>query len=117
MKPQPSLLFLSKRQQQGWITAEVILCLVLFSIVLHLAQRQSEVQWQSIQLAEEQRKRVENQQKQTAMRHLIGDVAWIKDDNVELNLAYPNCQSCGGSQLQDWFYASLHAFSAEESDE
>lgn len=106
----------SRQRQQGWMMIEIILCLALFSVVLHLAQRQSEAQWQSVQLAEEQRKRFENQQKQTAMTQLVGDVSWVKDDNAELGLAYPNCQSCSGSQLQDWFHAALHEVSAEEAN-
>ena len=127
MKPQPSFtLFFTKQQskkrssksrQQGWMMIEIILCLALFSVVLHLAQRQSEAQWQSVQLAEEQRKHVENQQKQTSMTQLVGDVSWVKDDNVELGITYPNCESCRGSQLQDWLHASLHKVFAEESDE
>lgn len=107
----------SKRQQQGWMMIEVILCLVLFSVVLHLVQGQNEAQWQSVQLAEEQRKRFENQQKQTTMTQLVGGVSWVKDDSAALSLAYPNCQSCSGSQLQDWFHASLHKVFAEEGDE
>ncbi|WP_156924873.1 hypothetical protein [Marinomonas ushuaiensis] len=106
-----------KSRQQGWMTIEVILCLALFSVVLHLAQRQSEAQWQSVQLAEEHRKRFENQQKQIAMTQLVGDVLWVKEDKTELELDYPSCQSCSSRQLQDWFRASLHTVSTEESDE
>jgi len=123
MKPHVSYIslstkpLLSKSRQQGWMMIEVILCLALFSIVLHLAQRQSEAQWQSVQLAEEQRKRFENQQKQIAMTQLVGEVSWVKEGKTELDLDYPSCQSCNGSQLHGWFRASLHKVSAEENDE
>jgi len=96
---------LSKSRQQGWMMIEVILCLALFSIVLHLAQRQSEAQWQSVQLAEEQRKRFENQQKQIAMTQLVGEVSWVKEDKTELDLDYPSCQSCNGAWMVSRFFA------------
>ena len=106
----------SRQNQQGWMMLEVLLCLALLAVVLHLAQGQSEAQWQSIQLAEEQRKLEENQQKQASMATLMnstlaGSISWLSDNNSQTNLAYPDCQQCTNSQLEQWFYASQHDLS------
>ena len=99
---------LSKPRQKGWIMLEVILCLALFAGVLHLVQRQSEVQWQSVQQAEVQRKLDENHQKQAAMVQLVGSVTWLDMPNNLSNEAYPDCQKCTGNELKNWFHASQH---------
>jgi len=44
MKKLYPIILLSKTRQHGWIMLEVVLCLALFSVVLHLAQRQNEAQ-------------------------------------------------------------------------
>ncbi|MGO2232423.1 hypothetical protein B6N13_04485 [Marinomonas sp. UCMA 3892] len=86
---------------------EVILCLALFAVVLHVVQRQSEVQWQSIQQAEEHRKLHENQQKQAAMAQLTGSLTWLDGQNSP-HEEYPDCQKCTGNELKNWFHASQH---------
>jgi hypothetical protein len=87
---------------------EVILCLALFAVVLQVVQHQSAVQWQSVQQAEAQRKFYENQQKKAAMAQLIGPIAWLDTQTNSPNEEYPDCQSCTGSELKNWFYASQH---------
>ena len=99
---------LSMPKSRGWIMLEVILCLALFAVVLHLVQRQSEVQWQSVQQAEDQRKRYENQQKQAAMMQLVGRLAWLDTPKKSSDEVYPDCQKCTGNELKNWFYASQH---------
>lgn len=108
MKKPLSIRFLSPSHQRGWIMLEVILCLALFAVVLHLAQRQNQVQWHAIQKMEAQRNRQENQQKQAAMVALTGSSSWLSDQEKK---AYPDCQTCSGSQLEGWFYGSLHRVS------
>tara|TARA_R110001583_G_scaffold71586_1_gene201498 strand:+ start:496 stop:858 length:363 start_codon:yes stop_codon:yes gene_type:complete len=111
MKKSFPIRLLSKTSQQGWIMLEVVLCLALLSVVLHLAQRQNEAHWRSIQQLEEQRKSHENQQKQTAMKTLTGSAAWLNNQEDLFNQAYPNCQKCSENQLKRWFYASQHGVS------
>jgi uncharacterized protein YlxW (UPF0749 family) len=111
MKPQRFSNLGSRRNQKGWMMIEVLLCLALLAVVLHLAQGQSEVQWQSIQLAEEQRKLEENQQKQAAMVTLTDSVSWLSESNDQTNRTYPDCQQCTGNQLESWFYASQQSVS------
>jgi type II secretory pathway pseudopilin PulG len=100
------------QRQRGWIMLEVILCLALFAVVLHVSQRQSEMQWQSLQQAQEQRKRHENEQKRVAMMQLVGPVAWINQQPDTSSQAYPDCQKCTGSQLEQWFYTAQDSFSS-----
>lgn len=102
---------LSKPRQKGWIMLEVILCLALFAVVLLAVQRQSEAQWQSVQLADTQGKLEENQQKQAAMTQLVGSVAWLNTAKTSPDEGYPDCQKCTGNELKNWFYASQHALS------
>ena len=102
---------ISRKSQQGWIMLEVTLCLVLLAFVLHLAQVQSQTQWQSIQLAENQRKLEENQQKQALMEMLVVERNWSADDDSQDSDSYPECKECTGSQLERWFYASQHDLS------
>lgn len=108
MKKPLSIRFLSPSHQRGWIMLEVIICLALFAVVLHLAQRQNQVQWHAIQQIETQRNQQENQQKQAAMVVLTGSSSWLSDQGQK---AYPDCQTCAGSQLEDWFYGALHPVS------
>ncbi|MBD5770079.1 hypothetical protein [Marinomonas colpomeniae] len=109
---------LLKRRLQGWMMMEVIICLALLAVVLHLVQSQSEVQWQSIQLAEEQRKISENKTKQQAMVQLTGSISWRDNSNITFNSGYPDCQLCRGNQLERWFYASQHINpDSDEGDE
>lgn len=102
---------LSRPRQKGWIMLEVILCLVLFAVVLLAVQRQSEAQWQSVQLADTQGKLEENQQKQAAMAQLVGSVVWLNTPKTSPDEGYPDCQKCTGSELKKWFYASQHFLS------
>ncbi|GAA0231137.1 MAG: type II secretory pathway component PulJ [Marinomonas primoryensis] len=111
MKKLYPIILLSKTRQHGWIMLEVVLCLALFSVVLHLAQRQNEAHWRSTQQLEEQRKNHENQQKQAAMEALTGSAAWLNNQESSLNQAYPDCQKCSENQLKRWFYASQHDLS------
>lgn len=90
---------------------EVTLCLALLAFVLHLAQVHSQTQWQSIQLAEQQRKLEENQQKQERMEKLVVERSWSADDDSQDSNSYPECLQCTGSQLERWFYASQHDLS------
>ncbi|MFT2096997.1 hypothetical protein ACMUMQ_01455 [Marinomonas sp. 2405UD66-6] len=102
---------ISRKSQQGWIMLEVTLCFALLAFVLHLVQVQSQTQWQSIQLAENQRKLEENQQKQALMEMLVVERNWSADDDSQDSDSYPECQECTGSQLERWFYASQHDLS------
>ncbi|WP_212655351.1 hypothetical protein [Marinomonas sp. CT5] len=104
-------------KQKGWIMVEVILCLALFAIVLSVSQQQSETQWQSLQRADNERKQQENQQKQQAMLRLVGSVSWLTDpqDNKDIKAPYPDCQTCRGNQLREWFYASQHSLLEQRS--
>ncbi len=102
---------LSEPRQKGWIMLEVILCLALFAVVLLAVQRQSEAQWQSVQLADTQGKLQENQQKQAAMTQLVGSVAWLDTPKILHKEEYPDCQKCTGNELKNWFYASQHVLS------
>ncbi|NLQ18422.1 hypothetical protein HGG82_12435 [Marinomonas sp. M1K-6] len=95
------------KQQKGWIAIEVMLCLLLFAVVLHLAQRQTHAQWHSVQQLERQKKQQENTQKQQAMQQLIGNVAWLEEDE-SVKRAYPRCQQCTGDEFKNWFYAIQH---------
>jgi len=103
-----------RKKQQGWITLEVILSLVLLSVVLHFAQQQSNTQWQSIQLAETSRKLEDNEEKQALMAELTESSAWL---NIQSNQIYPDCQQCKGSDLEQWFSASLYSVSQSEEGE
>lgn len=112
----------SKSRQSGWIMLEVMLCLALFAVVLRVSQQQIEGQWQSVQRAEERRKRYENTLKQAAMTQLVGSVSWLEETPASVKIDYPDCLQCTGSQLQHWFYATLHflpdstAFALAEED-
>ncbi len=99
--------------QQGWISLEVMLCLVLLAIVLHFAKAQNTTQWQTIQLAETSRKQQENEQKQALMAQLTQSSVWL---DVENHSDYPDCQVCTGSQLEQWFSASLYSVSETEEE-
>lgn len=98
----------SKSRQRGWIMLEVMLCLALFAVVLRVSQQQTEGQWQSVQRAEEQRKRQDNALKQAAMAQLVGSVSWLEGSPESVKIDYPDCLQCTGSQLQNWFYATQH---------
>jgi len=90
IKPHSMHLLLGTRRQQGWVMIEVVLCLGLFAVVLHLAQRQNEAHWQSIQLVEERLKIQENQHKQAAMTALTGSLSWLSDYENLLNQGSSN---------------------------
>ncbi|RBP77920.1 hypothetical protein [Marinomonas rhizomae] len=98
---------LPKSRSKGWIMLEVVLCLALFAVVLSVLQRQGTAQWQSLQRTEAQRKLDENQQKQAAMRLLIGPAAWL-DTQSSTNEDYPDCRLCTGHELKNWFRASQY---------
>lgn len=108
---------ISYKTQQGWIMLEVTLCLALLAFVLQLAQVQSQTQWQSIQLAEQQRKLGENQQKQERMEKLVVERSWSAEGDSQDSDSYPECQQCTGSQLERWFYASQHELSETDLPE
>ena len=81
----------SKSRQSGWIMLEVMLCLALFAVVLRVSQQQIEGQWQSVQRAEERRKRYENTLKQAAMTQLVGSVSWLEKTPASVKIDYPDC--------------------------
>ncbi|TYL47576.1 hypothetical protein [Marinomonas sp. IMCC 4694] len=101
-------------RQRGWVMIEMILCLVLFSVVLHLAQQQNESHWQSIQLAQQAQKQADNELKKRRMVQLTGSTIWLKHDPIP-TAPYPNCQHCTDSALKTWFFASLYPASAPDA--
>lgn len=102
---------LTKQRSKGWILLEVVLCLTLFAVVLFVLQRQSTTLWQSLQQADIQRKIEENQQKQMAMKQLIGLEAWLETTNNLSKVEYPDCQTCTGEEFKKWFQASQYILS------
>ncbi|MBR7888978.1 hypothetical protein J9B83_08455 [Marinomonas sp. A79] len=106
-----------RSQQGGWVMMEVILCLALFAVVLSVAQRQSTSHWQTIEYAQQQQKRADNQQKQTVMARLTGFSEW-QSKEPDQDVAYPSCQICRGDQLAIWFQAALYSIAptSDESD-
>ncbi|MCB5161343.1 hypothetical protein [Marinomonas algarum] len=96
--------------QGGWVMIEMMLCLVLFSVVLHLAQQQSKSHWQTIQLSHHQQRIAINKDKQSAMANLTHSSFWrsVNGTYAIEKKAYPNCVVCRGDSLKQWFSASLY---------
>ncbi|MBJ7539105.1 hypothetical protein [Marinomonas transparens] len=109
MTSHASFSLLTQKSQTGWIMVEMVLCLALLAVVLHLAQRQSANQWQSIQVAEQQRQYRESQYKQAQMKSLTGSDNGLNGDNTTNKADYPSCQLCTGDDLIKWFNAAQGA--------
>jgi cell division protein FtsB len=95
--------YLAAPRQRGWILLEVILCLSLFAVVLHVVQRQTETQWHLFQQIEQDRQQGDYEQKRAAMTQLVGSAAWLNHPQESIKQGYPDCQKCTGDQLAQWF--------------
>ncbi|REG84289.1 hypothetical protein [Marinomonas pollencensis] len=95
----------------GWITLEILLALILLSVVLHLVQRQSANQWQTIHQGQQAANLEQNQNKQALMVQLTGSGSWLSSEYSTQHGSYPECQPCTGAELRVWFRAAQYEVS------
>ncbi|MEO9910608.1 MAG: prepilin-type N-terminal cleavage/methylation domain-containing protein, partial [Lentilitoribacter sp.] len=95
-----------KRNQQGWMLLEVMLCLALLSIVLVMLQKQQQMQWQSLAQLQANDWQEQTQEQIELINSLLGSPSWLShvDQLASRDTSsYPDCGLCSGADFQRWF--------------